>query len=78
MLTAIYAARNILGGRYDLWSVNVDAEYHEAGVFRTEDNFEPQMAEEAARLLLTASRLRAAGEVNEANRSMPAAQSEPC
>jgi len=30
MLTAILAARNILGGDYDLWSVNVDADYHEA------------------------------------------------
>ena len=29
MLTAILAARNILGGNYDLWQVNVDAEYHE-------------------------------------------------
>jgi protoporphyrinogen oxidase len=31
MLTAILAARNILGARYDLWQVNVDAEYHEKG-----------------------------------------------
>jgi len=30
MLTAVLAARNILGGDYDLWSVNVDADYHEA------------------------------------------------
>ena len=30
MLTAIYAARNIAaGGAYDLWSVNVEEEYHE-------------------------------------------------
>jgi len=29
MLTGILAARNILGGSHDLWSVNVDAEYHE-------------------------------------------------
>jgi protoporphyrinogen oxidase len=31
MLTAILAARNILGGRYDLWQVNVEQEYHEEG-----------------------------------------------
>ncbi|MCC6784443.1 MAG: NAD(P)/FAD-dependent oxidoreductase [Planctomycetes bacterium] len=29
MLTAIFAARNILGANYDIWNVNVDAEYHE-------------------------------------------------
>ena len=31
MLTAMLAARNIVGGRYDLWQVNVDQEYHEEG-----------------------------------------------
>ena len=31
MLTGVLAARNILGGTHDLWSVNVDAEYHEEG-----------------------------------------------
>ena len=31
MLTAMLAARNILGGSYDLWQVNVDQEYHEEG-----------------------------------------------
>jgi protoporphyrinogen oxidase len=31
MLTGILAARNILGGRYDLWKVNVDADYQEDG-----------------------------------------------
>jgi protoporphyrinogen oxidase len=33
MMTGILAARNILAGRrvYDLWQVNQDAEYHEAG-----------------------------------------------
>jgi protoporphyrinogen oxidase len=50
MLTAIYAARNILGGSYDLWSVNVDAEYHEAGAVRAEDNFDPQELKSAAGL----------------------------
>jgi len=29
MLTAILAARNVLGANYDLWKVNVDADYHE-------------------------------------------------
>jgi protoporphyrinogen oxidase len=29
MLTAMLAARNILGARYDLWQVNAEQEYHE-------------------------------------------------
>jgi len=37
MLTAILAARNILGGHYDLWRVNVDADYHEEGRSFTEE-----------------------------------------
>jgi hypothetical protein len=31
MLTGILAAKNVMGGRFDLWKVNVDAEYHEEG-----------------------------------------------
>ena len=32
MMTALLAARNILGlGRFDPWKVNTDAEYHEGG-----------------------------------------------
>ena len=31
MVTGIYAARNIAGDSYDVWAVNVDKEYHEAG-----------------------------------------------
>jgi hypothetical protein len=29
MMTALYAARNILGESHDLWAVNTDEEYHE-------------------------------------------------
>jgi len=29
MLTGVYAARNLVGGRYDVWDVNVESEYHE-------------------------------------------------
>jgi protoporphyrinogen oxidase len=36
MLTAILAARNIRGGNYDLWQVNVDEEYGEQGSEITE------------------------------------------
>ncbi len=33
IMTGLLAARNVLGGNYDVWSVNIDAEYHEsAGV----------------------------------------------
>jgi protoporphyrinogen oxidase len=31
IVTGLLAARNILGSRYDVWSVNIDAEYHESG-----------------------------------------------
>lgn len=31
MLTAVYAARNIFGEQYDIWAVNTESEYHEAG-----------------------------------------------
>ena len=34
MLTGVYAARNIAGANYDVWSVNVEQEYHEEGVAR--------------------------------------------
>lgn len=36
MLTAMLAVRNVLGAKYDLWQINVDAEYHEQGVPVTE------------------------------------------
>jgi protoporphyrinogen oxidase len=29
MMTALYAARNIMGEKHDLWAVNTDEEYHE-------------------------------------------------
>ncbi len=31
MMTGLLAARNILGGAFDVWKVNSDAEYHEEG-----------------------------------------------
>jgi hypothetical protein len=31
MMTAMCAARNILGANYDLWAINTEAEYHEEG-----------------------------------------------
>ncbi len=40
MLTAILAARNILGGHYDLWKVNVEQEYHEEGAAITAEEME--------------------------------------
>jgi protoporphyrinogen oxidase len=36
MLTAVLAARNITGAKYDLWKINVDSDYHEAGAQITE------------------------------------------
>jgi protoporphyrinogen oxidase len=37
MLTAVLAARNITGAKYNLWNVNVDADYHESGPAITEE-----------------------------------------
>jgi protoporphyrinogen oxidase len=31
MLTGVYAARNTVGGKYDVWSVNTEMAYHEEG-----------------------------------------------
>ncbi len=31
IMTGLLAARNLLGGNFDVWSVNIDAEYHESG-----------------------------------------------
>lgn len=39
MLTAVLAARNVLGDNYDLWRVNADEEYHEAGAGIEESDF---------------------------------------
>jgi hypothetical protein len=38
MMTAMLTAKNILAGerKYDVWAVNQDAEYHEAGESRME------------------------------------------
>jgi len=35
MLTAVYAARNIVGEKNDVWSVNTEMEYHEEARFST-------------------------------------------
>jgi protoporphyrinogen oxidase len=45
MLTGIYAARNIAGERYDVWSVNTEETYHEDG--------ESTAAKASGRLVLT-------------------------
>jgi len=42
MLTAILAARNVLGERHNIWDVNVDADYHE-----TLERAQPQRREAA-------------------------------
>lgn len=42
MLTAMMAARNILGARHNLWEVNADQEYHEqltVGTADADDDF---------------------------------------
>jgi hypothetical protein len=45
MLTGIYAARNIMGERWDVWAVNTEMEYHEEGRvadLRTGDRLVPR------------------------------------
>ena len=37
MLTAMLAARNVMGARYDLWKVNAESEYSEEGAAITEE-----------------------------------------
>ena len=48
MLTAVLAARNIMGGRYDLWSVNADTDYHESGEAITEEELASMEATQPA------------------------------
>ncbi len=48
MLIGVYAARNILGGKYDIWSVNTEKEYHEEGKIKatsTRDRLKPTCTE---------------------------------
>jgi hypothetical protein len=44
MLTAVYAARNIVGEQHDVWSVNTEMEYHEEARVKT-SVAKPVMAE---------------------------------
>lgn len=44
MLTAMLAARNVLGGHYDLWQVNADSEYGEQGAAITEEELKAMEA----------------------------------
>ena len=48
MLTGIYAARNTLGGQYDVWSVNTEKDYHE----QHDDHSKPAQAERLVPTLL--------------------------
>ncbi len=55
MLTAVLAVRNIMGANYDLWKINVDADYHESGAAVTESELRAMESTQP----LTPSRLRA-------------------
>jgi protoporphyrinogen oxidase len=48
MLTAMLAVKNILGGQYDLWRVNVEQEYHEEDVSGPRPGLDDEFAELAA------------------------------
>jgi protoporphyrinogen oxidase len=45
MMTAMYAARNILGENHDLWAVNTEGEYHEEEQEKTPAQQRPAYAE---------------------------------
>lgn len=51
MLTGIYAARNSMGAKYDIWSVNTEKEYHEEGEVRTPTTMERMTPLSMAKLL---------------------------
>jgi protoporphyrinogen oxidase len=57
MLTAMLAVKNILGEKHDLWSVNVEQEYHEEQEPAAERDRSPQYAErlQPVRVLAEAS-----------------------
>jgi len=38
MMTALCAARNILGAKHDLWAINTEPEYHEEKQERPQDS----------------------------------------
>jgi hypothetical protein len=35
MMTAIYAAQNVLGSNFDVWNVNLEGDYHEEVIERS-------------------------------------------
>lgn len=58
MMTAMCAARNILGANYDLWAINTEPEYHEEKQETQEDsrNLEPRRPAYAEPSLISRSR----------------------
>ena len=59
MLTGVYAARNAVGANYDIWSVNVEKEYHEEGKAEDGAAAKPRAAGDR----LTPARVAPAGSV---------------
>ncbi len=51
MMTGIYAARNVIGANYDVWSVNTEMKYHEEG-FATESKVWDNLATTRAKTLV--------------------------
>ena len=45
MMTGIYAARNVMGGRHDLWAINTEPEYHEVQRSAGRDAVRPNYAD---------------------------------
>jgi hypothetical protein len=45
MMTAMYAARNVMGADYDLWKVNSEAEYQEEETESRRAPYRPAYAE---------------------------------
>lgn len=51
MMTALYAARNILGANHDLWAVNTEPEYHEQQTVADDFGTKPRASARQPKLL---------------------------
>ncbi|MEM8958193.1 MAG: FAD-dependent oxidoreductase, partial [Pseudomonadota bacterium] len=67
MLSAMYAARNILGANYDVWNVNVERSYHED--FTTEEENARASAEAGESTITRLGKTRTAPTHSQAHRS---------
>jgi protoporphyrinogen oxidase len=70
MVTAILAARNVLGAEHDVWAVNSDEDYHEEGHLQAED-FEVNLQELARTQPSVPSLVRTSDSLPQASTAAP-------